>query len=153
MKRIIFYPLTTLLLLFISLLFTVHSFAHGEAGVIHLMNDLYNPATVTIYKDEKLLFENDSTDKRWPEVSFRASPKYPPLHFYADQPLNSGQTWLFKFQYTGTWEYQDRINPNIKGTFTVAVGRGYSHVPEVDVKSPSVWDHITTFFSWLFHKI
>src|SRR5579859_2334014 len=100
------------------------TFAHGLAGTIHLLQDHYDPQMATIYKGEKLVFKNDSSEKRWPDVSFQSTPKHPADHYAPDQPLAPGQIWLYKFQYSGTWQYIDKENTQIHGTITVIVGRG-----------------------------
>src|SRR5256885_1622449 len=122
-------------------------FAHGDAGTINLLDDQYDPPTATIYKGEKLLFKNASSQSRWPDFSFQSSPKHGPDHFSPNQPLTPGQTWLFNFQYAGTWSYIDKKNPNIHGTFHVIVGKGYSHVqaPDESHSLMNWWDRFVSF--------
>lgn len=136
-----------------SLLFPKTLLAHGMVGTIFLLKDSYDPINVTIYKDEKLVFKNETKDKRWPQVSFKSSPKKPAEHFSPDKPLAQSQTWLFKFQYAGDWQYKDLENPKINGTIKVIVGRGISRVVpsgNYSQQSLNLWQRIVNFIQSFF---
>lgn len=123
-------------------------YAHEESGTMHLLDNTYDPQTATIYKGEQIVFENVSSQQRWPDLIYTITPKHKNYEFASQQALAPGEKWVYKFPYEGLWQYKDKMNPNIQGKISVIVGRGYSHVQPQE--SQNWWDWIVHFFQSLF---
>lgn len=134
---------------FVSSTLPVVVFAAEENGDVNLLDNSYDPATFTIYKNEEISFVNKSSSNRWPDLTYTITPKHKTYEFAANKPLSPGQEWAYKFPYAGKWQYKDKINPQIHGTINVIVGRGYSHV--MPQQPQSWWERVIRFFQSVFH--
>lgn len=91
----------------------------GDPAVtITRTNEGYEPAHVTIKKGDIVLWKNDSKDYHWPASDLHPThgvyPEFDPL-----RPIAPGDTWKFKFDKVGKWNFHDHIRANKVGTVTV----------------------------------
>lgn len=125
-------------ILLAGMILPAQALAHGSVMSIHMYRNRYTPTAVTIYKGEKILFENSDNQPHWPQVSFAGSGKEATISASADSAILAKQLWLYKFDLAGTYRYQDKLNPKIQGDITVRVGSGLTTPnPEDNVKPPS----------------
>lgn len=85
---------------------------------ISYTNSCYDPANVTIKKNDTVKFTNNSTNNMEP-----ASNNHPSHTLYSEFDANNniapGGTYSFTFTKTGSWGYHDHSKPNCTGTITV----------------------------------
>ncbi|MBI2004106.1 hypothetical protein HYS72_01445 [Candidatus Pacearchaeota archaeon] len=92
----------------------------------------FSPSTIVISAGDSILFLNDDSSEHWP-----ASDKHPSHKNYPGSDikkcgtseedtifdscggLSQGETYKFKFNYVGTWEYHDHLKPGLTGTIEV----------------------------------
>lgn len=91
----------------------------GEPAVTITRTDAgYEPPQVTIKKGDIVLWKNESKDYHWPASDLHPThgvyPEFDPL-----RPIAPGDTWKFKFDRVGKWNFHDHIRANKVGTVTV----------------------------------
>lgn len=91
----------------------------GEPAVVIVRNnDGYEPKNVTIKKGDIVMWKNESKDYHWPASDLHPThgvyPEFDPL-----RPIAPGDTWKFKFDRVGKWNFHDHIRANKVGTVTV----------------------------------
>lgn len=91
----------------------------GEPAVtIVRTNAGYEPNEVTIKKGDIVLWTNESDEYHWPASDLHPThgiyPEFDPL-----KPIAPGDTWKFKFDKVGVWNFHDHIRANKIGTITV----------------------------------
>lgn len=91
----------------------------GEPAIVIVRtNDGYEPKNVTIKKGDIVMWKNESSDYHWPASDLHPThgiyPEFDPL-----RPIAPGDTWKFKFDKVGKWNFHDHIRANKVGTVTV----------------------------------
>lgn len=91
-----------------------------DAAMVRIGPEGFTPASVSIKKGEIVTWINeDPGGDHWP-----ASGPHPTHADYPEfdpkEPLIPGQSWTFKFNKVGTWEYHDHLIPKKIGTVTVS---------------------------------
>lgn len=86
----------------------------------------FEPSPLTIARGDTVIFKNNSSQLVWP-----ASDSHPTHAIYpspggcigstfdACRGLGVGDTWSFRFDHAGTWQYHDHLNPRSGGTIFV----------------------------------
>lgn len=89
---------------------TTHIITYTEAG--------FTPATITIKQGDVVVFKNNSARGFWP-----ASDEHPSHTIYSafdpKRVVAAGDSWSFKFDQKGTWEYHDHRAASLVGTVIV----------------------------------
>lgn len=86
--------------------------------LVHMLNDAFSPATITIHPGEKVTFVNDDSNSHWP-----ASDPHP-VHtlcpgFDSLQGVKKGGTYSFTFKEVKVCSYHDHLLPRMKGVIDV----------------------------------
>ena len=76
------------------------------------------PASITVKKGQRVVFENQSANFAWP-----ASDPHP-IHtnypeFDPKEPFKNGEAWAFAFDKPGNWTYHDHLAPGNRGVVSV----------------------------------
>lgn len=83
-----------------------------------MTKDGFEPSNIQIRKDETVIFQNKDSRDRWP-----ASNNHPTHDIYKgfdpQKPIKPGESWEFKFEKEGEWQFHDHLYPQIKGTVSV----------------------------------
>lgn len=90
----------------------------AKETVIRMEDAGFNPAEVTINKDETIIFQNAGTKDYWPASDIHPTHGIYP-EFDPKKPIKSGESWQFKFDKAGTWSMHDHLNPFSTGKITV----------------------------------
>lgn len=85
---------------------------------VSMSNDAFNPTPLTVKKGDIVVFRNDGTNLSWPaSAPHPQHTNYP--GFDALRGLEPGESWSFKFDNVGSWNYHDHLHPNMFGTVVV----------------------------------
>lgn len=92
----------------------------------------YSPIALKIKEGETVIFENRSSRSMWPASAFHPThrvysgtainehcPDISGAAFDACKGFLPGESWSFRFNKAGTWEYHDHLNPGAVGTIVV----------------------------------
>ena len=86
----------------------------------------FSPKDITIPKNSTVTFKNLSSSNFWPASGIHpAHTAYPTTGgcigstFDACKPIPPGDSWSFKFEIPGAWNYHDHLNAAISGKITV----------------------------------
>jgi plastocyanin len=79
-------------------------------ATVHLRNDAFVPATVTIQTGDTVLFVNDDDDAHTVTATDMS---------FDSKGLDTHQTWKHTFTKAGTYTYFCQIHPFMKGTIIV----------------------------------
>jgi plastocyanin len=85
---------------------------------VNYSNKCYSPSTITIKKNEAVIFTNNSNRDMWPASDNHPSHSLYP-EFDATGSISPGDTYTFTFTKIGTWGYHDHEKPSCTGTITV----------------------------------
>lgn len=70
----------------------------------------FSPTNLTVKKGQSVTFVNNSSDKMWVAANpFPSSSEYPA--FNEKTGVESGSSWSFTFDKTGTWFYHNHYSP------------------------------------------
>lgn len=106
-------------------------YSSGER-VVEFREDGFYPNKITVRQDETVLFVNRSEGYFWPASNFHpVHTMYP--EFDARGPIDSGKSWQFKFDKSGTWRYHDHMRPSFYGTIVVTNQNG--EVVDIDCQN------------------
>ena len=90
----------------------------AEMKTISYSDSGFSPSNVTVKKGETLKFKNDSTGNMW--IASNGHPvhsDYP--GFDAGRSYNPGESYVFTFDRSGSWNYHNHLNPGRSGTIIV----------------------------------
>lgn len=112
MKRIVF-------LVFVFLFVFLRPInAHSQTIIITMTPEGFVPAETTIDNDTTVIFLNKDTRGRWP-----ASNVHPTHNLYPDfdpkHTISPNDSWSFKPEKIGTWNFHDHLFPHLRGTLIV----------------------------------
>jgi len=88
----------------------VGSPAPDAAAVIHLKNDAFTPATVTVRAGESVAFVNDDDDAHTATADDGS---------WDSEGLSRGERWVHAFAKPGRYAYHCTVHPFMKGTIVV----------------------------------
>lgn len=81
----------------------------------------FSPASLTVKKGQTVKFVNNSSGKMWVAANpFPTSKEYPA--FNEKSGVESGSSWSFTFDKTGTWFYHNHYNPTQGAKIVVSAG-------------------------------
>lgn len=88
------------------------------AAVVEITSNGFLPEEITIRKDEIVVWVNKTGEHHWP-----ASDIHPTHTIYSEfdpkSPISPGESWGFRFERVGKWQYHDHLKPNKRGTVMV----------------------------------
>ncbi|OHA25032.1 MAG: hypothetical protein A3D52_00625 [Candidatus Taylorbacteria bacterium RIFCSPHIGHO2_02_FULL_44_36] len=89
-------------------------------------NSGYSPSILTVKKGETVTFKNQSSQSMWTASAVHPTHRAYPTSggclgstFDACAGVQSGNSWSFKFDISGTWKYHNHLNPGDTGTIVV----------------------------------
>lgn len=103
-----------------------------EESVVVYANSGFSPSSLIVKSGAEVVFKNESSGPVWV-----ASDVHPTHTVYSGtsmsehcpdtggtvfdtcQAVQSGESWSFKFEKTGEWDYHNHLNPSRKGTILV----------------------------------
>lgn len=89
----------------------------GETVFI-LNDDSFTPASTTISRCTKVVFQIEGVNPHWPAADLHPTHgTYP--EFDSEKPINPGETWSFVFDKVGKWKCHDHLNPKVRCVITV----------------------------------
>ena len=98
----------------------------AEEKVIIYTDAGYSPSPLEINIEDIVVFKNNSSQSMWPASSRHPShDEYPTTGgclgsaFDACKAVQSGDSWSFKFDISGTWKYHDHLHSSDFGTIIV----------------------------------
>ena len=87
----------------------------------------FTPRSIEIRKGETVIWINTGSRIHWPASFIHPTHRLYPQGggcigsaFDACRVLASGQSYEFKFEHVGTWEYHDHLNPGLIGVVVVS---------------------------------
>ncbi len=93
---------------------------------VEITSSGFSPNTLTIKTGETVTFVNKDSRPHWPASAVHPTHTvYPETggcigsKFDACKGLAQGETFSFKFNQKGTWNYHDHLNPSLTGTIIV----------------------------------
>jgi len=116
----------TLLLLFLTLVFVVFylfkddsiAVTAGPEHTVELRADGFYPETIAIQQGSTIIFSTTKTSPFWPASNLHPLHTiYPKLD--SQRPLDQHESWSFRFDDIGKWEYHDHLNPTYTGRIIV----------------------------------
>lgn len=94
--------------------------------IISITDSGFSPNSITITKGDSVKWINNSSVPSHPASDpHPAHNGYPTTGgcvgstFDACSALQPGDSWTFKFDFTGSWGYHDHVNPSMRGTVIV----------------------------------
>ena len=121
-----------LLILIVPFFVFAHSPTSSNEIIIHMSDKGFEPEEVIINPGTKVIFENISSQPRWPASNLHPTHRLYPNSgiekcgtpeetkiFDACRPIPPGKTFEFIFNYIGEWRYHDHLFPQMKGKIIV----------------------------------
>lgn len=106
--------------------------APSKPQIIRYTDSGYTPASLTVEKGAEVTFRNESSRETWPASAMHPTHRvYPGSDinkcgtpaaagiFDACRGLKPGESWSFRFDLSGTWNYHDHLNPRHFASITV----------------------------------
>ena len=97
-----------------------------KENVVTYTSSGYSPSTLTIKKGETITFKNQSSQSMWTASAVHPIHRAYPTSggclgstFDTCTGIQSGGSWSFKFDISGTWKYHNHLNPGDTGTIDV----------------------------------
>jgi len=97
-----------------------------KENVVTYTNSGYSPSVLTIKKGEMVIFKNQSSQSMWTASAVHPTHRVYPTTggclgstFDTCTGIQSGGSWSFKFDISGTWKYHNHLNPGDTGTIDV----------------------------------
>jgi len=101
-------------------------FKPGENIEIIYTDAGFAPQVLTVKQGKVVTFKNLSSSKMWPASEHHLTHEIYPTKggcfnstFDACRSLAPNESWSFKFDIPGTWQYHDHLNPSKTGTVVV----------------------------------
>ncbi|MBV8579807.1 MAG: cupredoxin family copper-binding protein [Candidatus Eremiobacteraeota bacterium] len=82
--------------------------------VVHIRDDKFQPASITVKAGEKVTFINDDDDAHTATADDGS---------WDSEGLNQGQKWVHAFTKSGTIKYHCTVHPFMHGTLVVKVAK------------------------------
>jgi plastocyanin len=83
----------------------------ANGAVVHVRDDAFVPASVTVHAGDKVTFVNDDDDAHTATADDAS---------WDSEGLNQGQKWTHAFMKTGKFAYHCTVHPMMHGTIVVA---------------------------------
>ncbi len=87
--------------------------------VIYRTDSGFEPSRIVVFPGTSVRFVNKTDTQIWP-----ASDLHPSHSVYSDfdphEGIRSQTSWLFRFRKAGSWSFHDHLDPQTRGTVTVA---------------------------------
>ena len=97
-----------------------------KENMVTYTNSGYSPSALTIKKGEMVIFKNQSSQSMWTASAVHPTHRVYPTTggclgstFDTCTGIQSGGSWSFKFDISGTWKYHNHLNPGDTGTIDV----------------------------------
>jgi plastocyanin len=106
-----------------------------DSPVLHtikITSSGFSPNTLTINKEDIVLFVNEGSSPSWPASAMHPThtvydgttmsehcPNPENTAFDSCEGIEEGESWSFTFEKTGTWNYHDHLNVARTGTIVV----------------------------------
>lgn len=94
--------------------------------IITYTDNGYAPAALTIKKGETVVFKNQSSRAMWAASAMHPTHRVYPTTggclgstFDACKGVQTGGSWSFKFDVSGSWKYHDHLTPGDRGEIIV----------------------------------
>ncbi|MEX2008012.1 MAG: hypothetical protein WD850_00735 [Candidatus Spechtbacterales bacterium] len=85
---------------------------------IRITQEGFFPEEITVQRGDSVVWINEASEYRWP-----ASNLHPTHSIYAEfdplEPLAPGESWSFRFEQEGSWQYHDHLRPSKEGVIIV----------------------------------
>jgi plastocyanin len=120
MKKIL--PVGVLILIAVSVLGFLAMMGPGGGGEDHIViltEDGFKPETLNIKKGDTVTFKTDIDKAFWPASDIHPTHGIFP-EFDPQEPIDSNNSWSFKFEKSGKWSYHDHLSPYYTGTVIVS---------------------------------
>ncbi len=115
-KKLILGVIILLVIIAVGVFIFINS-ARVDAVVV-IKDNSFEPSTLTIKKNSRVVFRNESSEPRWPASDLHPThgiyPEFDPL-----SELAPGEEWVFVFEKPGKWKFHDHLESKIKGVVTV----------------------------------
>ncbi len=111
---------------------SAHESVEENAVTIHMSEKGFEPSKIKVKIGTKVIFENTSTEDRWPASDDHPShtlydgtsleehcASHNSTSFDACKPIPSGQSWSFVFEKAGTYSLHDHLWPQYKGEINI----------------------------------
>ncbi|MBI3486140.1 hypothetical protein HY025_04345 [Candidatus Daviesbacteria bacterium] len=89
--------------------------------VVHYGVNGFSPEILSISKNDVVIFQSDKLDF-WPASDLHPTHLIYP-QFDPKKPIESGQSWSFRFGKIGKWRYHNHLAPNFTGVINVTDGK------------------------------
>src|SRR3989344_2819564 len=97
-----------------------------KENAVTYTNSGYLPSTLTVKKGETVTFKNQSSRAMWTASAVHPTHRgYPTTGgclgstFDACAGIQPGNSWSFKFDISGTWQYHNHMSPGDTGTIDI----------------------------------
>ena len=87
-------------------------------AVVELTEEGFVPKEVTVLKGQSVTFKTSRGKIFWPASNLHPTHGIYP-EFDPQEPVEPDQSWSFKFDKTGEWQYHDHLAPYYRGTIKV----------------------------------
>ncbi|MEK9158191.1 MAG: cupredoxin domain-containing protein [Patescibacteria group bacterium] len=88
------------------------------AITVELKEEGFYPSEIAILKGQTVTFKTNRGKTFWPASDLHPSHTIYP-EFDSKEPIESEQSWTFKFNKIGEWKYHDHLAPYYKGAIKV----------------------------------
>lgn len=90
----------------------------GTISTVELKEDGFSPKEITIQAGDTVRFVTTRGKPFWPASNLHPTHEIYP-EFDPKEPVNPGQSWSFRFDKAGTWQYHDHLAPLYRGVIIV----------------------------------
>jgi len=92
--------------------------SNPQTYTVNLTEDGFSPQDLTINKGDAVVFTTNRKQPFWPASNLHPTHGIYP-QFDPRQPIESNQSWSFRFDKVGTWKYHDHLAPLYRGVINV----------------------------------
>ncbi|HEV8311269.1 MAG TPA: hypothetical protein VGW35_26715 [Methylomirabilota bacterium] len=93
--------------------------AQGPAPLLVRMDERgFTPVALEVRQGDVVTFENLGREPRWPASHIHPTHQVYP-EFDPRRAIAPGESWIFRFDRVGAWNFHDHLNPDLTGTIVV----------------------------------
>src|SRR3989344_678025 len=100
-------------------------YAHSTIQIVEMVEDGFEPQTVTLDQNSTVLFLNKDKVDRWPASNIHPTHDVYP-EFDPQKSIPPGSSWAFKPKKTGEWKFHDHLLPHFRVSIIIEVEKEFS---------------------------
>jgi len=128
-------------------------YAHSTIQIVEMVEDGFEPQTLTLDQDSTVLFLNKDKVDRWPASNIHPTHDVYP-EFDPQKSIPPGSSWVFKPKKIGEWKFHDHLLPHFRGTIIVEAEKESSTEvkPDEDEEGENIFTTVINYITHLYEK-